>query len=98
MAKIEVENVSRPGSTYSVDAAKAAAMKPAYPAVLQHKAPPGMTVAAIGERLLSRPSDGHCPGVAQAGWWPSRFGSNSKQRGWSSAVRTAASCGCTGAG
>jgi len=68
MAKIEIENVLRPGSTYSVDAAKYAAMKQAYLAVLP-KAPPGMTVAEIGEHLLQQLSDDHFPGGAKAGWW-----------------------------
>jgi hypothetical protein len=68
MAKIEVENVLRPGSTYSVDAAKYAAMKQAYLAVLP-TAPPGMTVAEVGERLLPHLSEDHFPGGAKAGWW-----------------------------
>ena len=68
MAKIEIENVLRPGSTYSVDAEKYAAMKQAYLAVLP-KAPPGLTVAEIGERLLPHLADEHFPGGAKAGWW-----------------------------
>jgi len=68
MAKIEIENVLRPGSTYSVDAAKHAAMKKAYLAVLP-KAPPGMTVAEIGKDLLPHLSEDHFPGGAKAGWW-----------------------------
>ena len=68
MAKIEIENVLRPGSTYSVDAARYAAMKHAYLAVLP-TAPPGMTVAEIGEHLLPHLSEDHFPGGTQAGWW-----------------------------
>jgi hypothetical protein len=48
MAKIEVQNVLRPGSTYKVDAAKYEAMKRAYLAVLP-TAPPGLTAAVIGQ-------------------------------------------------
>ncbi len=68
MAKIEVENVLRPGSTYKVDAEKYDAMKRAYLAVLP-KAPPGWTVAEIGEHLLPLLPDEHFPGGAKAGWW-----------------------------
>jgi hypothetical protein len=68
MAKMKVENVLRPGSTYTVDGAKYEAMKKAYLAVLP-KAPPGLTAAEIGKALLPHLSDEHFPGGAKAGWW-----------------------------
>lgn len=68
MAKMKVENVLRPGSAYTVDAAKYEAMKKAYLAVLP-KAPPGLTAAEIGKALLPHLSEEHFPGGATAGWW-----------------------------
>jgi hypothetical protein len=68
MAKMKVENVLRPGSTYTVDATKYEAMKKAYLAVLP-KAPPGLTAAEIGKALLPHLSEEHFPGGATAGWW-----------------------------
>jgi len=68
MAKMKVENVLRPGSTYTVDTAKYEAMKKAYLAVLP-KAPPGLTAAEIGKALLPHLSEEHFPGGATAGWW-----------------------------
>ena len=68
MSKIEVENVLRPGSTYTVDAAKYEAMKRAYFAVLP-RAPPGWTVAEVGSRLLPHLPEDLFPGGAKAGWW-----------------------------
>jgi hypothetical protein len=68
MAKMTIENVLQPGSTYTVDAEKYQAMKRAYLAVLP-KAPPGLTAAEIGERLLAHLSEAQFPGGAKAGWW-----------------------------
>jgi hypothetical protein len=68
MAKMKVENVLRPGSTYTVDATKYEAMKKAYLAVLP-KARPGLTAAEIGKALLPHLSEEHFPGGATAGWW-----------------------------
>jgi hypothetical protein len=68
MTKMKVENVLRPGSTYTVDTAKYEAMKKAYLAVLP-KAPPGLTAAEIGKALLPHLSEEHFPGGATAGWW-----------------------------
>jgi hypothetical protein len=68
MAKMTIQNVLQPGSTYTVDAAKYEAMKRAYLAVLP-KAPPGLTAAEIGERLLPHLSDELFPGGAKSGWW-----------------------------
>jgi hypothetical protein len=67
MAKMTVENVLRPGSTYTVDAAKYEAMKKAYLAVLPKA--PGLTAAEIGKALLPHLSEEHFPGGATAGWW-----------------------------
>jgi hypothetical protein len=68
MAKMTIENVLQPGSTYTVDAEKYQAMKRAYLAVLP-KAPPGLTAAEIGVRLLAHLSEAQFPGGAKAGWW-----------------------------
>jgi hypothetical protein len=68
MAKMKVENVLRPGSTYTVDATKYEAMKKAYLAMLP-KARPGLTAAEIGKALLPHLSEEHFPGGATAGWW-----------------------------
>jgi hypothetical protein len=68
MSKIEVRNVLRPGSTYSVDAQKYEAMKLAYLKVLP-QSPPGLTAAEIGERLLPHLPQEQFPGGAKAGWW-----------------------------
>lgn len=68
MAKIEVQNVLRPGSTYSVDASKYEAMKRAYLAALP-QSPPGLTTAEIAQRLLPHLSATHFPAGAKAGWW-----------------------------
>lgn len=68
MTKMKVENVLRPGSTYTVEAAKYETMKKAYLAVLP-KAAPGLTAAEIGKALLPHLPDEHFPGGATAGWW-----------------------------
>jgi hypothetical protein len=68
MSKIEIRNVLRPGSTYTVDAQKYEAMKRAYLEVLP-QSPPGLTVAEIGERLLPHLPQAQFPGGAKAGWW-----------------------------
>ena len=68
MSMIEIENVGQPGKTYRVDAAKYAAMRAAYLAVLPDT-PPGLTpeqiIAAVQDHL---PQD-LFPGGATAGWW-----------------------------
>ena len=68
MSKIEVQNVLRPGSTYTVDGAKYEAMKRAYLAMLP-EAPPGWTAAEVGARLLPHLPEALFPGGAKAGWW-----------------------------
>nr|WP_234706799.1 hypothetical protein [Ensifer aridi] len=51
-SKITVENVIRPGKTYSVDADKYAAMKAALLAVIPSEVP-GLTLAEIRERIFA---------------------------------------------
>lgn len=68
MAKIEVENVIRPGSAYRVDAQKYQAMRRAYLKVLPTK-PPGLTIADVLARVMEHLPDDLFPGGAKAGWW-----------------------------
>ena len=65
---IEVENVTSPGRSYRVDAAKYAAMREALVAVLPDKAP-GMTVADAKAALLPKLDGDLFPGGEKAGWW-----------------------------
>ena len=66
--KITVQNVGQPGKTYSVDAAKYAAMRAAVLAVTP-AAPPGIAVAAVIEAVKPRLPDALFPGGDTAGWW-----------------------------
>jgi hypothetical protein len=96
MTQIEIEYVLRPGSTHSVDAETYAAMKQACVTVLT-KAPPGVTVAEIGMRLLMHRSDTHTSRTASRRvGGRRRFNSTSKPRAWLRAP-AAVRCGCTDA-
>ena len=66
--KIEIENVTQPGKTYRVDAAKFAAMKSAVLAVVPD-APPGMTPAEVIAAVRPLLPQDLFPGGATAGWW-----------------------------
>ena len=66
--KIAVENVNVPGSTTNVDAAKYAAMKRAYLAVLPRSAP-GATQKEMMELVKPHLPDELFPGGRRAGWW-----------------------------
>lgn len=67
MPKIAVQNVLRPGKTYSVDAAKFNAMAAAVLRVLP--GPPGMSVAELGKAVLAHLPQDLFPGGEKAGWW-----------------------------
>jgi hypothetical protein len=67
-AKIQIENVLRPGKTYSADAAKYEAMKKAVLTVLP-KTLPGLTVAEAQDRVVAHLPEGLFPGGATSGWW-----------------------------
>lgn len=68
MSKIEIENVGHPGKIYRVDAAKYAAMRSAYLAVLPD-APPGLTPEQITAALRADLPQDLFPGGETAGWW-----------------------------
>ena len=68
MSKIEIENVGHPGKIYRVDAAKYAAMRSAYLAVLPD-APPGLTPEQIIAALRADLPQDLFPGGETAGWW-----------------------------
>lgn len=68
MTRIEIENVSQPGKTYRVDAAKFAEMRRAVLAVLPDT-PPGLTPAALIEAVKPRLDQNLFPGGETAGWW-----------------------------
>ena len=65
---IETENVLQPGKVYRVDAEKFAVMRAAVLASLPYD-PPGMTVAALKQAVLSRLPETLFPGGSTAGWW-----------------------------
>ena len=67
-AKVEVENVIRPGSSYRVDAEKYTAVRQAMLEVLP-AAPPGPTLAELRELIVARLPEALFPGGAKAGWW-----------------------------
>ena len=66
--KISIENVTSPGKTYRVDAAKFAEMAAAMRAVLP-SGPPGMKVADITLAVKPHLSEALFPAGATAGWW-----------------------------
>lgn len=66
--KIEIENVSQPGKTYRVDAAKFAAMKAAVLSVVP-TSPPGMTPAELIAAVRPGLPQDLFPGGDTAGWW-----------------------------
>jgi hypothetical protein len=68
MSKVEIENVTSPGRTYRVDAAKFAAVRDAYLKVLP-EGEPGLTPAEIQARLVPLLPQDLFPGGAKAGWW-----------------------------
>jgi hypothetical protein len=67
-ARVQVQNVIRPGSARSVDARMYAAMKAAYLKVVP-KREPGLTLAEIMQRLPAHLPEDLFPGGAKAGWW-----------------------------
>ena len=67
-ARIKIENVLRPGKTYSADPAKYEAMKKAVLAVLP-KTSPGLTVAEVQDRVVPHLPEDLFPGGAKSGWW-----------------------------
>jgi hypothetical protein len=67
-AKLKIENVLRPGKTYSVDAAKFEAMKSAYLKILP-PAFPGLTPSEIQKLVLRHLPQDLFPGGEKAGWW-----------------------------
>jgi hypothetical protein len=68
MTKTRVENVHRPGKTYSVNADKQAAMQAAVLAVLP-AAEPGMTPAEVIAAVKPILPQELFPGGDKAGWW-----------------------------
>lgn len=68
MAKIQIENVIQPGSTYTVDAGKFEAMRHAYLKVAP-ASPPGLTPAEILTQVKPHLPDDLFPDGAKAGWW-----------------------------
>ncbi len=68
MSMIDIENVTSPGKTYRVNAAKFAAMRSAYLAVLPDH-PPGLTPEQIIAALRGSLPQEHFPGGEKAGWW-----------------------------
>lgn len=66
--KVEVRNVLQPGKTYRVDAARHAAAKAAFLAVLP-EAPPGATPAEIIAAMKPSLPPDLFPGGEKAGWW-----------------------------
>ena len=65
---IEIENVTNPGKTYKVNAAKFNAMRAAYLAVVPDQ-PPGLTPEKIVAALRPALPQDLFPGGATAGWW-----------------------------
>lgn len=66
--KIEIENITSPGRTHSVDRAKFMAMRAALLAALPTQ-PPGMTAAEAKAKLLPELPQDLFPGGEKAGWW-----------------------------
>jgi len=66
--KVEVENVNHPGQIRLVDAAMYAAIKRAVLNVVP-KGPPGLTVAALEQKVLAHLPQELFPKGAKAGWW-----------------------------
>ena len=66
--KIEVENFNHPGQFRLVDAAMYSAMKRAVLDVIP-KCPPGLTVAALEQKVLPHLPQELFPNVTKAGWW-----------------------------
>ena len=67
MAKISVENVCQPGTSYTVDADKYHDMRAAFLKVLPRK--PGYTVAQMSQAVLPHLSQTLFPNGAKSGWW-----------------------------
>ena len=67
-ARIEVQNVGRPGKTYSVDAAKYADMRAAIETAVP-TTPPGIAVADLIAAVKQHLSPTLFPGGATCGWW-----------------------------
>jgi hypothetical protein len=65
---VQVENVIRPGSVREVDAGMYDAMRRAMLKVLP-KAPPGITLDEMRQRLPAHVPDALYPGGAKVGWW-----------------------------
>ena len=68
MSMIEIENIGQPGKSYRVDAAKYAAMRTAYLAVLPD-ASPGLTPEQIIAALTHLLPQDLFPDGKTAGWW-----------------------------
>ncbi len=68
MTKIQIENFTSPGRSYSVDATKYEAMRTAYLAVIPDT-PPGLTPVEIRTKLTPMLPEDLFPGGAKAGWW-----------------------------
>lgn len=66
--KAEIENVTQPGKTYRVDAAKFVAMRTAVLRVVPD-APPGMTPAEVIAAVKPLLPQDLFPGGEKAGWW-----------------------------
>ncbi len=66
--KAEIENVTQPGKTYRVDAAKFAAVRSAVLRVVPD-APPGMTPAEVIAAVRPLLPQDLFPGGEKAGWW-----------------------------
>ena len=66
--KITVENVTVPGKTSRVNAAKYQAMKQAMLQVLPREEP-GLTQAEIRRAVIAHLPDDLYPGGSTAGWW-----------------------------
>jgi hypothetical protein len=66
--KIEIENVTSPGKTHRVDAAKFLAMREAVLKVLP-AGRPGMTPAEVRRAVLPHLPPDLFPGGEKAGWW-----------------------------
>lgn len=68
MAKMQIENVIQPGSTYTVNAEKYEAMRHAYLKVAP-ASPPGLTPAEILAQAKAHLPQDLFPGGDKAGWW-----------------------------
>ena len=66
--KIEVENVNTPGQVTRVNAAKYAAMRDAYLAVLPDSAP-GRTQRELMDDVKAHLPESLFPGGSTSGWW-----------------------------